>query len=213
MRSCTGRCRIWRPTRTHWGVRRPDELRRLPGPSSGSTPASGLTSTSKGRWRMPGEPPLSGRTWHPLSRGGLRAPPTTRRYACGLPSSRTPRRRKSRYDVLRKRHSERNDEHWHERRATAEATRRHALVEPVAQRLVKHRAGLDDGDEATYWLDEIKAVLPNCHTPTQLLSLQTYVRALVRQLRKTERDSARPAGRTDEARLAYGAAAELVAEA
>ncbi|MER5601786.1 hypothetical protein [Streptomyces sp. NPDC002265] len=100
-----------------------------------------------------------------------------------------------------------------ERRATAEATRRHALLEPVARRLVEHRAGLDDDDEVTYWLDEIEAVLPNCHTPTQFVSLQTYVRAFVRGLRKTERGTARPAGTTEDARLAYAAAAELVTEA
>ncbi|MPY36595.1 hypothetical protein FNH09_36835 [Streptomyces adustus] len=100
-----------------------------------------------------------------------------------------------------------------ERRVTAEATRRHALLEPVARRLVEHRAGLDDDDEVTYWLDEIEAVLPNCQTPTQFVSLQTYVRALVRELRKTERGTARPAVTTEDARLAYAAAAELVTEA
>ncbi|MFC5204186.1 hypothetical protein [Streptomyces kaempferi] len=98
------------------------------------------------------------------------------------------------------------------RRAAVEAARRHTLLAPVAQRLVEHRAGLDDDDEVTYWLDEIEAVLPNCHTPTQFVSLDTYVRAVVRELRKTERATARPAGATEDARLAYGAAAELVGD-
>lgn len=100
-----------------------------------------------------------------------------------------------------------------ERRAAAEAERRHALLAPVAERLLQHRAGLDDGDEVTYWLDEIAAVLPNCHTSTQLVSLETYVKAAVRELRKTQRSTARPVGATEEARLAFAAAAELVSPA
>jgi hypothetical protein len=97
-----------------------------------------------------------------------------------------------------------------ERRAEAEAARRHALLAPVAQRMIDHRSGLDDDGEVTFWLDQIAAVLPNCRTPTQLVSLQTYMEATVRELRKTERTGARPAATTDGARGAFAAAAELV---
>ncbi|WP_189710948.1 hypothetical protein [Streptomyces anandii] len=50
-------------------------------------------------------------------------------------------------------------------RAQNEAARRHALLAPVAQRLIEHRTGLDDDDEVTFWLDQIAAVLPNCQPP------------------------------------------------
>jgi hypothetical protein len=96
------------------------------------------------------------------------------------------------------------------RRAEEEAARRYALLAPVAQRLLEHRAGLDDDGEVTYWLDQIAAVLPNCQTPTQLVSLRTYVEAVVREMRKTERATGRPAASTTEARLAYAAAVEIV---
>ncbi|MFI1539580.1 hypothetical protein [Streptomyces anandii] len=98
-----------------------------------------------------------------------------------------------------------------ERRAQNEAARRHALLAPIAQRLIEHRTGLDGGDEVTFWLDQIAAVLPNCRTPTQFVSLETYVLAVVRELRKVERTTARPAASTADAQLAYTAADQLVA--
>ncbi|MCX4598294.1 hypothetical protein OG819_55140 [Streptomyces sp. NBC_01549] len=98
-----------------------------------------------------------------------------------------------------------------ERRAQKHAARRHGLVAPVAQRLIEHRAGLDDDGEVTFWLDQIAAVLPRCKTPTQLVSVETYVEAVVRELRKVERATARPAASTADAQLAYEAAADLVA--
>ncbi|WP_445520944.1 hypothetical protein [Streptomyces sp. NEAU-174] len=97
-----------------------------------------------------------------------------------------------------------------ERRAEQEAARRHGLLAPVAQRLIEHRTGLDDGGDVSDWLDEIAMVLRDCRTPTQIVSLQTYVEAAVRALRKIERTNARPAASTLDARLAYEAAAELV---
>ncbi|MFE2536672.1 hypothetical protein [Streptomyces sp. NPDC059371] len=97
-----------------------------------------------------------------------------------------------------------------ERRAQQEAARRHRLMVPLAERLLQHRAGLDDDDEVTFWLDEIAAVLPSCHTPTQLVSLATYVKAAVREIAKKERSGSRPAGTMADAVLAYMAAAELV---
>lgn len=96
------------------------------------------------------------------------------------------------------------------RRAEEEAERRYALLAPVAHRLLEHRAGLDDDGEVTYWLDEIAAVLPSCQTPTQLVSLRTYVEAVVREMRKAERVTGRPVGSTMQARLAYAAAVEVV---
>lgn len=97
-----------------------------------------------------------------------------------------------------------------ERRAEEEAARRHALLAPVAQRLLEHRDGLDGEGDVAFWLDQIAAVLPHCRTATQLVSLQTYVEAVVRELGKAERTTGRTAATTDDARLAYAAAAELV---
>lgn len=97
-----------------------------------------------------------------------------------------------------------------DRRAQQEASRRHTLLAPVAWRLLEHRAGLDDDDEVTFWLDQIDAVLPSCETPTQVVSLERYVEALVRELRRSERERAQPAARTVEARLAYAAASAVL---
>ncbi|KUN59326.1 hypothetical protein AQJ54_40220 [Streptomyces griseorubiginosus] len=81
----------------------------------------------------------------------------------------------------------------------------------MAMRLLEHRDGLDDGDEVTYWLDEIAEVLPNCRTPIQFVSLETYVKAAIRELEKAARRNAGSAGATMEANQAYAAAAELIA--
>ncbi|MFF8432408.1 hypothetical protein ACF07Y_46290 [Streptomyces sp. NPDC016566] len=97
-----------------------------------------------------------------------------------------------------------------ERRAEEEAAHRHELLVPVAQRLLRHRDGLVDDEDVAFWLDQIEAVLPNCHTPTQVVSLGTYLEALVRALRKIERHTAQPASLTEEAQLAYVAAGELL---
>ncbi|MFI5688412.1 hypothetical protein [Streptomyces sp. NPDC051636] len=97
-----------------------------------------------------------------------------------------------------------------DRRAEEEAARRHALLAPVALRLLEHRSGLDDDGEVTYWLDQIAAVLPSCQTPTQLVSLRTYVEAAVREMRKRERTTGRPPASTPQAQFAYAAAAEVV---
>jgi hypothetical protein len=96
-----------------------------------------------------------------------------------------------------------------ERRAQQEAAQRLAMLVPVAQRLLAHRDALDDDEEVTFWLDQIEAVLPDCETPTQMVSLKTYMEAVVREVRKNERTSARALTST-EAQLAYSAAAELV---
>ncbi|MGW7260815.1 hypothetical protein [Streptomyces sp. NPDC054834] len=96
-----------------------------------------------------------------------------------------------------------------ERRAQAEAARRHASFARVAQRLLEHQDGLDGDEDVAFWLDQIAAVLPHCETPTQMVSLETYVIAVVRELRKIERTMARPATTTADAQLAYAAAAEL----
>ncbi|MCZ4610310.1 hypothetical protein O3S80_42430 [Streptomyces sp. Lzd4kr] len=97
-----------------------------------------------------------------------------------------------------------------EERAQLEAARRHRIVAPVAQRLLDHRADLDGSSDVSDWLDEIAAVLPDCQTPTQLVSLEIYMKAVVRALRKTERTTTRPVATSPDAQLAYVAAAELV---
>ncbi|MEU1458019.1 hypothetical protein [Streptomyces avermitilis] len=102
-----------------------------------------------------------------------------------------------------------------ERRAAAQrreeeaAHRRHALMVPVAQRLLENRAGLHQGGDVTYWLDEVAEVLPHCVTPTQMVSLRRYMDAAVRELQKAERRAAQVA-ETEGARLAYVAAVELL---
>ncbi|MFJ8804154.1 hypothetical protein [Streptomyces sp. NPDC102487] len=73
-----------------------------------------------------------------------------------------------------------------QRHAEEAAARRHTLMAPVAQRLLEHRAELDDDDDVTFWLDQIEAVLPHCETATQFVSLGIYVEAAVRELRKAE---------------------------
>ncbi|GGN46341.1 hypothetical protein [Streptomyces fuscichromogenes] len=98
-----------------------------------------------------------------------------------------------------------------QRRAEAEAARRHAALAPVAQRLLDHRAGLDDDEDVSYWLDQVAAVLPSCQTPTQLVSLQTYMEAVVRELRRKQRETGKAAASTPEALLAYAMAAEVTA--
>ncbi|MFJ3311056.1 hypothetical protein ACIPSA_50675 [Streptomyces sp. NPDC086549] len=98
-----------------------------------------------------------------------------------------------------------------ERRAAEEASRRHALLVPVARRLVRCRSGFVDDEDVEFWLDQIEAVLPSCHTATQMVSLGTYLEALVRALKKIEQHTAQPAGCSDESRSAHAAAAELLA--
>ncbi|OQD51720.1 hypothetical protein BM536_038475 [Streptomyces phaeoluteigriseus] len=92
-----------------------------------------------------------------------------------------------------------------ERRAEEEAARRHALMTPVARRLLEHRADLDDDDDITFWLDQIEAVLPHCETPTQFVSLGTYVKAVVRALQKGGMPQA-----SEDAQAAYEAAVAIV---
>ncbi|MFD3488835.1 hypothetical protein [Streptomyces sp. NPDC058665] len=81
---------------------------------------------------------------------------------------------------------------------------------PVAERLLTHQEGLTLDEDAEYWLGEMAAVLPNCRTPTQMVSLNRYLDATVRALRKIERRTASPVAITDDARLAYAAATEFL---
>ncbi|MER5584821.1 hypothetical protein ABT090_24735 [Streptomyces asoensis] len=98
-----------------------------------------------------------------------------------------------------------------QRRAEEEASRRHALMAPVARRLLEHRAALDDDDDVTFWLDQIEAVLPHCETPTQFVSLNIYVEAVVRELRKADH-AVQTAEIGVSALAAVAAAAALVAD-
>ncbi|MGW4344058.1 hypothetical protein ACWEL8_02995 [Streptomyces sp. NPDC004690] len=99
-----------------------------------------------------------------------------------------------------------------ERRRQEAAERSHRLLLPVARRLVEQRKALVLDEDAEYWLDEISAVLPDCVTPTQMLSLNRYLGAAVRSLRKLEQRTASPVTTTQEAHAAYLAAAALQAE-
>ncbi|MEW2471067.1 hypothetical protein AB0919_39710 [Streptomyces sp. NPDC046994] len=96
------------------------------------------------------------------------------------------------------------------RRAEVKAASHQALTASVAQRLLEHRADLESHGDVIFWLDQIEAVLPNCDTPTQMLSLKTYVEAVVRELKKIERTTTRPPVLGPAAQLAYAAAAEII---
>jgi hypothetical protein len=95
-----------------------------------------------------------------------------------------------------------------ERHRLEVAKRRHVLVEPVARSLVTRRKEFVDDEDVSDWLDEIEAVLEDCYTPTQQVSLATYVKAVVRALRAVERHGRRPA-LTGEAERILAAAVAL----
>ncbi|MER5466845.1 hypothetical protein ABT010_40805 [Streptomyces sp. NPDC002668] len=97
-----------------------------------------------------------------------------------------------------------------ERRRENEARRRHVLTARIARQLLDHRTALAQDAEVTDWLDEVAAVLPDCRTPTQQVSLATYTAAAVRALKQVEQRTARPAAATEEARLALAAATALL---
>jgi hypothetical protein len=97
-----------------------------------------------------------------------------------------------------------------ERRAAESARERHQLVLPVAQRLLDHREELAADTDAQDWLDEMAAVVDDCHTPTQQVSLARYLDAAVRAFAKMEQRTGKPPATTEAARLAYSAAVELL---
>ncbi|MFF0968698.1 hypothetical protein ACWDQO_23835 [Streptomyces sp. NPDC003703] len=97
-----------------------------------------------------------------------------------------------------------------ERRAQEEAEKRHRLLVPVATRLLEQRDALHLDEDADYWLEEIEAVLPHCHTPLQMVSLHRYLDAVVRALTRHEERTARPVGLTEDARCAVTAAVEFM---
>ncbi|MEU0036383.1 hypothetical protein [Streptomyces sp. NPDC006333] len=97
-----------------------------------------------------------------------------------------------------------------EQRALATAQQRHRLLLPTAQRLVSQQDGLVLDEEAEYWLDEVEAVLSNCETPTQMMSLSRYLSAVIRALRKLEQRTGRPAATTPDAKAALAAAVALL---
>ncbi|MFE7778515.1 hypothetical protein ACFU5O_32480 [Streptomyces sp. NPDC057445] len=96
-----------------------------------------------------------------------------------------------------------------ERRREDGARRVHVLTERIARQLLEHRADIIQDGEVTDWLDEVAAVLVDCRTPTQQVSLATYVAATVRALKQVEQRTARPAATTEEARLVIAAAMAL----
>lgn len=99
-----------------------------------------------------------------------------------------------------------------QRRAEEAARRRHELLLPVARRLLEHRDDFVPDSEVDDWLDEVAAVLPNCRTPTQKVSLGTYLNATVRALQRVERETALRAARTEDAQLAYAAAVAVCSD-
>jgi hypothetical protein len=96
-----------------------------------------------------------------------------------------------------------------ERHAEESARRRHELVLPVVQRLLEQRDGLVSDADAQDWLDEMAAVVDDCHTSTQQVSLGRYLDAALRSLAKLEQRTGKPPATTEAARLAYSAAVEL----
>jgi hypothetical protein len=97
-----------------------------------------------------------------------------------------------------------------ERRAQEEAQKRHELLVPIAARLLEQRDELLPDDDVDYWLEEIEAVLPNCRTPLQMVSLNRYLDAALRALDRKAQQTELPAARTDEALLVLSAASEFL---
>lgn len=98
-----------------------------------------------------------------------------------------------------------------DRRREAAARSRHQTVLLVARSLLDHRADLADAAEVQYWLDEMREVLTDCTTATQMVSLETYVGAVARELQLVQRAQRLPAARTEAARMAFSAAVEIEA--
>ncbi|WP_145881896.1 hypothetical protein [Streptomyces sp. BK340] len=96
------------------------------------------------------------------------------------------------------------------RRAAEEAALRHELLVPVAHRLLQCRTDLVEDEDVEFWCDQIEAVLPHCETATQIVSLQTYLEALVRSLRRIQSHAQTPVGSTSETHAAFAAAMELL---
>ncbi|MEU8718554.1 hypothetical protein [Streptomyces sp. NPDC048663] len=96
-----------------------------------------------------------------------------------------------------------------ERRIQETAQLRHELLVPVVQRLLEQRESFVRDEDVDYWWEEIEAVLPQCQTPLQMMSLHRYLDAALRALAKLEKRSARPVTSTEEARLALAAAREV----
>ncbi|MET9111806.1 hypothetical protein [Streptomyces zhihengii] len=96
-----------------------------------------------------------------------------------------------------------------ERRRREAAQRRHAAVLEAARGLLRHRAELAPDLDVLDWLDEVAAVIEDCETPVQVVSLETYVRATVRSLRSVERLSGEPSTRTPAAAEALRFAAAV----
>lgn len=94
------------------------------------------------------------------------------------------------------------------RREAAEQRRR-ALVTRIATNLLAHRVELAADEEVAYWLDETATVLADCRTPTQVVSLATYVEAAVRHLQRHEQRTGESAAVTEGAVAAYEAACAL----
>ncbi|TLS45816.1 hypothetical protein FE633_13295 [Streptomyces montanus] len=96
------------------------------------------------------------------------------------------------------------------RRQAAEERRRH-LVLRVARELLTHRAELAADEECEYWLGEAETVLADCRTPTQLVSLATYLEAAVRHIQRHEQHTGQPIPVSEAAAAAYAAARALTA--
>lgn len=91
-------------------------------------------------------------------------------------------------------------------RRTAAEQRRRALVTRIATNVLAHRVELAVDEEVAYWLEETATVLADCHTPTQVVSLATYLTAAVRHLQRHEQRTGQPAAVTKAAADAYDAA-------
>ncbi|MGV9915419.1 hypothetical protein [Streptomyces tendae] len=97
-----------------------------------------------------------------------------------------------------------------EERAQTAARQRHALLVHAARRLLAQQDALVLDEDVEYWLGEVAEVLPHCTTPTQMLSLSRYLSAVLRALRKLERQTGQPTARTQEAVAACAAVTAAV---
>lgn len=81
-------------------------------------------------------------------------------------------------------------EDWERYRSELMATRRGDVTVGMARKLLAVETQLEMVDDADYWLEQVAAVVEDCHTPRQVASLEKYLSAALRRLRRVEQPNA-----------------------